>query len=197
MKKSWPQRLIEKGNAIRQAMRFLEDLIIDWSSRVWVISEFHIAKKKNNLKYWFIALNVFNVPFFKFDFTNPAFYSDIENSVRKYNLEVSGVHLRFHSTIINQLNAQGFLKMMLKSKASKNEDRFYAILPQSKYKDQVSQVDQWNITTLISVKLKLFEIMDAEDKWILLFLCGYFCSRNSTEVCIKHKLGKFWKSYQR
>ncbi|ORZ07331.1 hypothetical protein BCR42DRAFT_426074, partial [Absidia repens] len=52
------------------------------------------------------------------------------------------------------------------------EDRFYAILPHSKYKDKINQVAHWNITTLLSVKLKLFEIMDTKDKLTLLFSNG-------------------------
>ncbi|CAO3593797.1 unnamed protein product [Absidia cylindrospora] len=60
--------------------------------------------------------------------------------------------------------------MMLDSKASKTEDRFYAILPHTKYKDKINQVAHWELNTLLSVKLKLFEIMDTKDKLTLLFL---------------------------
>ncbi|CAO3601273.1 unnamed protein product [Absidia cylindrospora] len=182
--KRWAHALMKRGNAIRQCMQFLSDLIVDWSSRVWVISEYHIAKKKNNLKYWFLQLSsreAVELPFFTFDFTNPAFFSVIQNThfvstKNKRNPNPNPVHLLFHRLIIKQLNTQTFFEMMLKSKATKNEDRFYAILPQSKYKDKVNQVDQWNIKTLMSVKLKLFEIMDTKDRWILLFLCGSRCS---------------------
>ncbi|CAO3601311.1 unnamed protein product [Absidia cylindrospora] len=178
----WTHALIERGNDIRQAMQFLEDLIKDWSTRVWVISEYHIAKEKNNLKYWFIQL--YGPSFFKFEFTNPTFSSDIENSRRQASIFNGrrGYDISFHNMIFKQVNAQEFLEMMLKSKASKNEDRFYAILPLSKYKDKVSQVDQWNISTLISVKLKLFEIMDAKDKWTLLFLAANKNASNTYQV---------------
>ncbi|CAO3601312.1 unnamed protein product [Absidia cylindrospora] len=185
----WIFELIKRGDAIRQAMRFLEDLIIDWSTRAWVISEYHIAKKKNNLKYWFIQLSTRRIrtahfPFFKFDFINPAFSSDVKKtSPRELSrYRTCNSQLSFHNIIIKQLTTQAFLEMMLKSKASKNEDRFYAILPQSKYKDKVNQVDQWNITTLMSVKLKLFEIMDTKDKWTLLFLSGNNYATNTYQV---------------
>ncbi|ORZ07366.1 hypothetical protein BCR42DRAFT_152679 [Absidia repens] len=32
---TWKDMIIERNNAIRQVMEYLEDLIIDWSSRVW------------------------------------------------------------------------------------------------------------------------------------------------------------------
>ncbi|ORZ07342.1 hypothetical protein BCR42DRAFT_456011 [Absidia repens] len=185
--KVWTHELIRRGNTIRQAMKFLEDLIRDWSTRVWVISEYNIAKKKNNLKYWFIQLSnphITKLSFFKFDFTDPAFSSDVKNGSFDDPISLhhnpNPVDLSFHSMIIKQLSTQTFLEMMLKSKASRNQDRFYAVLPQSKYKDKVSQVGHWEINTLLSVKLKLFEIMDTKDKWNLFFLSGY--SLNTVKV---------------
>ncbi|ORZ07349.1 hypothetical protein BCR42DRAFT_495927 [Absidia repens] len=188
----WTHELIRRGNNIRQAMKFLEDLISDWSTRVWVISEYHIAKKKNNLKYWFIELSnpdnldMTELPFFKFDFTNPAFSSVVgnrsyDNYVAHHN-NATPADVSFHSMLIKQLNTQTFLEMMLKSKASKNQDRFYAILPQSKYKDKLNQVGHWEINTMMSVKLKLFEIMDTNDKWDLFFLSGNIYSSNTYKV---------------
>ncbi|CAO3601425.1 unnamed protein product [Absidia cylindrospora] len=84
--------------------------------------------------------------------------------------------------MIDQLNTQTIFEKMLKSKASKNEDRFYAVLPQSKYKDEVNQVDHWKINTLFWVKLKLFEIMDTKDRWNLLFLSGHHRASNTYEI---------------
>ncbi|ORZ07371.1 hypothetical protein BCR42DRAFT_152725 [Absidia repens] len=52
----WKSYVVKRSRDVAQAMEFLNDLIKDWSSRVWVISEYHIAKKKNNLKYCFMAL---------------------------------------------------------------------------------------------------------------------------------------------
>ncbi|ORZ06265.1 hypothetical protein BCR42DRAFT_496419 [Absidia repens] len=178
--KIWTHELIKRRNAIRKAMEFIEDIIVDWSSRVWVISEYTISKKKNNLKYWFIQLSareMLELPFFTFDFTNPAFdavvqKTDFAPTKNKTDPNSNPAHLSFHRLVIKQLNTQTFFEMIFKSKATKNEDRFYAILPQSKYKDRVSQVDHWKITTLMSAKLKLFEIMDTRDKWNLLFLSG-------------------------
>ncbi|ORZ07365.1 hypothetical protein BCR42DRAFT_397282 [Absidia repens] len=186
--KTWTHELIKRKNVIQQIMKFLEDLIKDWSNRVWVISEYHIAKKKNNLKYCFIHLlnhKTFGLPFFHFDFTNPAFSAIVQNASFIYPKPLhdpNPVQLLFHRLIIKQLNTQTFFEMMLKSKASKNKDRFYAILPQSKYKDKLHQVDSWEINTMMSVKLKLFEIMDTKDKWTLFFLSGHRHSSNSYEV---------------
>ncbi|ORZ07344.1 hypothetical protein BCR42DRAFT_152614 [Absidia repens] len=170
-------------------MKFLEDAIRDWSTRVWVISEYNIAKKKNNLKYWFIQLSnpyIGKLSFFNFDFTNPALSSSVVKK-RQFCCTTSPrdphpVDFLFHEMIIKQLSTQTFLEMMLKSKASRNQDRFYAILPQSKYKDKVNQVSHWEINTMMSVKLKLFEIMDTQDKWNLFFLSGRSGSSNTFEV---------------
>ncbi|CAO3600987.1 unnamed protein product [Absidia cylindrospora] len=184
----WIHKVMRRSNAIRQLVKFLGDLIVDWSSRVWVISEYNIAKKKNNLKYWFMLLSTAKtseLPFFKFDFTNPAFSSVIQTfrfNFPLYDVDVNPVHLSFHRLIIKQLNTQSFFEMMLKSKASKNEDRFYAILPLSKYKDKLNQVAHWEINHMMSVKLKLFEIMDTKDKWILLFLSGRTLGSNTFQV---------------
>ncbi|ORZ07335.1 hypothetical protein BCR42DRAFT_442680 [Absidia repens] len=162
----WKYYVVSRNKLIVQFMGFLLSLITDWSSRVWVISEYHIAKKKNNLKYWFIGISadaLVGLPFFKFDF-------EVRN---RYELEEKRKILgRMDYAMVAQLNDKSFLEKILHSKASKNEDRFYAILPLSKYKDKINQVTHWNITTLLSVKLKLFEIMDTNDKLCLLFLIG-------------------------
>ncbi|ORZ04477.1 hypothetical protein BCR42DRAFT_475275 [Absidia repens] len=183
-KKSWRHQIYERNIAIRQCVKFLTDLIRDWSSRVWVISEYHIAKKKNNLKYWFIALSdknidklPNNVAFFNFDFDEPIFSADVQNHEESI-LIYSGMalHVHFHSTLIKQLTTRTFMEMILKSKASKNEDRFYAILPQSKYKRHMNQVTNWELKSMVAVKLKLFEIMDTKDKINLLFTSGDYLS---------------------
>ncbi|ORZ07377.1 hypothetical protein BCR42DRAFT_426139 [Absidia repens] len=155
-------------------MKFLNDLFVDWSSRVWVISEYHIAKKKNNLKYWFIGIATYELrrlPFLEFDFLD----STSSSAGRNAELDIgqpSSIYLKFHGMMTRQLVDQCFFEMMLCGKASKIEDRFYAILPQSKYKDKINQVTHWKISNMVSVKLKLFEIMDTKDKLTLLFLAG-------------------------
>ncbi|CAO3599009.1 unnamed protein product [Absidia cylindrospora] len=185
--KRWIHHIVRRNKAIRQTMQFLSDLIKDWASRVWVISEYHIAKKKNNLKYWFLQLRsggLRELPFFKFDFINPAFSSAIQNTtfqIPRADHNPNPAHLYFHHFIICQLTTKTFFQMILDSNASKNEDRFYAVLPLSKYKDQVDQVSAWKISTMVSIKLKLYEIMDTNDKLVLLFSCGIFASRNICE----------------
>ncbi|ORZ04110.1 hypothetical protein BCR42DRAFT_429457, partial [Absidia repens] len=94
-------------------MEFLVGLIKDWSTRVWVISEFNIAKKKNNLKYWFTQLALdYDAPktyndmeggekftFFKFDFNDPSdidYYKD-EIITRHTRTRTSNpVYIQFH-----------------------------------------------------------------------------------------------------
>ncbi|CAO3593645.1 unnamed protein product [Absidia cylindrospora] len=200
MKSYWMRHVITKNSCIRQSIEFLTDLIKDWSSRVWVISEFNIAKKKNNLKFWFTQLFVLHqnlkgeFTFFKFDFSgNLSLPSVIDNKdiysidnihlTRKYSS--NPVYIEFHSMMIRQLKKQTFLEMMLKSKASKNADRFHAILPQSEYQNILTnknKVDQWNISTLTSIKLKLYEFMNTKDKLNLLFWSGHERSINKGMV---------------
>ncbi|CAO3588633.1 unnamed protein product [Absidia cylindrospora] len=187
---NWKSKVIERNTAIRQSIEFLTDLIKDWSSRVWVISEFNIAKKKNNLKAWFIQLaptdedsSVFRglnneFTFFKFGFDDHsypdeamlAFYNQTQHESRIDRLHSSNpVYDRFHYTLIRHLHQQTFVEMILKSKASRNEDRFYSILPLSEYADQITEVSHWDIHSMLSVKLKLYEMMNTRDKLNLLF----------------------------
>ncbi|ORZ05590.1 hypothetical protein BCR42DRAFT_443604 [Absidia repens] len=78
----------------------------------------------------------------------------------------------FHATVQQQLNHQTFLEKILRSKASRNEDRMHAILPLSDYKHKLrskEQVSQWHITDLISVKLQPYDWASTKHKWQLLF----------------------------
>ncbi|CAO3593677.1 unnamed protein product [Absidia cylindrospora] len=189
--RQWKQEIIRRSNVIRQSMEFLQSLIVDWSSRVWVISEYNIAKKKNNLKYWFIQVSsersfmlfehLNDFKFFKFDFYNdmdPSRLVSVSHfsglSARGIPIMSDAIYPKFHQSMATQLKKRTFLEMLLKSKASKCEDRFYAVLPLSKYKDKfISQslVDKsCQVTSMTSVKLKLFEWMDTKDKLNLLFL---------------------------
>ncbi|CAO3601423.1 unnamed protein product [Absidia cylindrospora] len=198
--REWKQQVYDRSMVIQQAMRFLTDLVTDWSSRAWVISEFSIAKKKNNLKYWFVQLlppttkemkHVFEEEvegpfcFFEFNFNDPS-HSAIQNTVIKKPLYSTRaiktttsdpVYLKFHQRMISQLEEQTFLEMMLRSKASKTEDRFYSVLPLSKkYKDKLTtqeSVASWQVHTMLSVKLKLYEWMDTKDKLNLVFLSSH------------------------
>lgn len=58
--------------------------------------------------------------------------------------------------------------MILNSKASKHIDRFYAILPHTKYAHHIKDVTTWEINNMTNVVLKLLEICDLKDK--ILFL---------------------------
>jgi hypothetical protein len=120
------------------------ELIQDWQTRVWVISEYGIAKKKNNImKYWFIQLNrdyAYNMKepepgsfylntfsFFEFDFNQTSspeikfniLSNDTDDIIEwKNHLELCYNH--FHSRMFSFLGEKQFLETILKSKASKN-----------------------------------------------------------------------------
>ncbi|CAO3601263.1 unnamed protein product [Absidia cylindrospora] len=186
----WKRLIALRTQSIQQSMDFLTDLIKDWSQRVWVINEYNIAKRKNKLKYWFIQLEGPQVSsrnesfcFFRFDFDD-LFLSfnggGAEKSNCIFNLGSSYhalttyseyMYQKFIRTMRRQLNRQTFLEMMLKSKASRNEDRFHAILPLSEYMDKFGLLMSGSkITDIISVKLKLYEMMNTRHKLELLFL---------------------------
>ncbi|ORY97006.1 hypothetical protein BCR42DRAFT_399169 [Absidia repens] len=63
---------------------------------------------------------------------------------RNFQPSVHPISLYFNS----QLSRQTFLQNILISKASKNEDRFYSILPFSPYQDRKLEVSHWKINTM-------------------------------------------------
>ncbi|ORY97073.1 hypothetical protein BCR42DRAFT_430495 [Absidia repens] len=190
---NWKSKILERSDRIQQSMEFLVDLVKDWSSRVWVISEFNIAKNKNNLKYWFTQLSLTyrdfmaydhtkrELTFFKFNFHYSSLSGTIINTPYYYvnqdkseNTSVgsttpNSIYKRFHYTLNHQLSKQTFLEMILSSKTSRNEDRFYSILPISEYAKEKAQVSRWKINSMVSVKLKLYEVMSTKDRLALFF----------------------------
>ncbi|CAO3588627.1 unnamed protein product [Absidia cylindrospora] len=184
---NWKSKVIQRSTKIRQSMEFLTSLVVDWSSRVWVISEFNIAKKKNNLKFWFTQFGYFRhgidytgaFCFFTFDFDDTSSfvkdmlkrpYYENQHEAMMTRLETTNpIYIRFHYTMIQQLGQQTFLEMILCSKASRHVDRFHSTLPISEYHARKSDIDQWHIRSMVSVKLKLYEIMHMQDRMTLLF----------------------------
>ncbi|CAO3593562.1 unnamed protein product [Absidia cylindrospora] len=174
----------------------MTDLIRDWSTRVWVISEYQtMAQRRRKMKYWFLQLTHPNTGlvssdssttpvgddgishvtfgcrhpdpdpddtffFFEFDFNDDA--SRI--------CPTNAVYQTFHSTMRQQLTQRTFLEMILKSRASRDEDRLHAILPLSEYKHKLTSQDQTGVDSLVSVKLQLYEWMNTKHKLELLFL---------------------------
>ncbi|CAO3652018.1 unnamed protein product [Cunninghamella blakesleeana] len=172
-------QLKQKKDELKKAYQFLAYLIEDWSNRVWVISEYQIAKEKYEkhgtpLKYTFLSLlwnqTAYGIiwPFFSYTFddqpeskdldvdkTTPLEYSNVDNSSK------------FISYLKSRLVQQSFMDMMIASNASRNQDRFYAVLPLwNKYKHLTinrKTISDWNITNMLSVKLKLYELMEDND----------------------------------
>ncbi|CAO3588637.1 unnamed protein product [Absidia cylindrospora] len=184
----WKSRMMKRSSSIRRSMELMTDLVVDWSSRVWVISEFSIAKRKNNLKYWFTQLSFTDddddddmvdyfmakgLYFFNLDFDakpmDAPYFADHVVSRTTRSHSTNPVYIRFHYTMARHLSQQTFLEMMLGSKASRNEDRFYSVLPLSNYHEKKIEVSHWNIHSMLSVKLKLYDIMNNKDKVFLLF----------------------------
>ncbi|CAO3593553.1 unnamed protein product [Absidia cylindrospora] len=179
----WHHAIYERSVILRKSMLFLKDLIMDWSSRVWVISEYSISKKKNNMKFWFTQLTPpaqDTIAFFKFDILDTKLATILNTPctpLSERSVVLDPVYLTFYQHMIRQLNKQTFVQMMLKSKASKNEDRFHSILPlfpeyNKILRAKANPVESWNIHSMLSVKLKLYELMNTKDKLDLLYLSG-------------------------
>ncbi|KAI8079850.1 uncharacterized protein BX664DRAFT_388823 [Halteromyces radiatus] len=173
------EKLLEENRQerIKDVIYYLEGLFRDWSNRAWVISEYSIAKEQNKgkMKYWFIHLDkeddFYGEPFFTLNFNrSDELYPDIPDY---WYFRVLG---DYHNSIMSNTVKRTFLDMMLNSRATKNEDRFHAILPLSSKYDKIKRskdtISSWNISDMKSVKLKLYEILDMEDKLYLLQGCS-------------------------
>ncbi|KAI8079848.1 uncharacterized protein BX664DRAFT_388822 [Halteromyces radiatus] len=177
--KTITEKLLEENRQerIRDAIHHLQDLFRDWANRAWVISEYSIAKEKNDgeMKYWFIHLDkeddFYGKPFFTLDFHQPheSYSYDRFHWCFDY-------FKQYHNMMIESTVKRPFLEMILNSRATKNEDRFHAILPLSpkyhKIKTSKDTISRWHISNMKSVKLKLYEILDTEDKLQLLLSCA-------------------------
>ncbi|KAI9303664.1 hypothetical protein BJ944DRAFT_268030, partial [Cunninghamella echinulata] len=150
----------------KDTLDYFFGVITAWRNRTWVISEYNFAKQKKNktpMKLIFIAL-LANLQFEE-DKKYYPFY-DIFNYEKQYHL----------GSIIKQiedsLSTSDPLDMILNSKTKDNEDRFHVILPLwGKYNSIIKNKDtisSWKISDMISVRLKLYEFLDIEDKRRLL-----------------------------
>ncbi|KAI9301766.1 hypothetical protein BJ944DRAFT_252056 [Cunninghamella echinulata] len=165
---------------VKKAYQYLAYLVHIWSNRTWVISEYYIAKEKQEkygtpLKYIFIALlhpRIYSFFSYPFDHhlsskTITLNYWQVNNSNQFFNF----LKARFVQ--------RPYLNMLIDSNTTVNEDRFYAILPLwNKYSHWVQNkntISNWNITDMTSVRIKLYEIMDdLWDKARLLYACSWF-----------------------
>ncbi|CAO3651678.1 unnamed protein product [Cunninghamella blakesleeana] len=176
------------NDELKKAYQFLAYIIDDWSNRAWVISEYQIAKEKYTqcgtpLKYTFMSLlstddeSLLHWPFFSYNFFDQ--HNNIDIIINYEGVVDNNTFINFLDSRFIQRN---HLNMILNSNASRNEDRFYAILPSwNKYQHLIKNkntISNWNITNMISVKLKLYEILDDDgdlwDKARLLFSCRIY-----------------------
>ncbi|CAO3637286.1 unnamed protein product [Cunninghamella blakesleeana] len=183
-------KLKQEEDELKKAYQFLAYLIDDWSNRAWVISECRIAKQKYEdlktpLKYWFLSLSYSEHPFFSYcfdDIDDQQYSTNNENDDNKNNrgLEHQNVDdfKTFNQFLKSRFIQRSHLEMILNSKATKNKDRFNAILPSwNEYKHMTKYVSKWSITGMSSVILKLYEIIDKGDLWEkakLLLACSLY-----------------------
>ncbi|KAI9300523.1 hypothetical protein BJ944DRAFT_291634 [Cunninghamella echinulata] len=173
----------KKNEELKRAYGFLAFLVFDWWNRAWVVSEYQIAKEKYKkqgtpLKYIFISLLYPGIhTFFSYSFDDSQ-YKNINSgsytNITYYSVDCSSNFMPF---LISRFIQRDHLNLLLESNATKNEDRFHAILPSwTKYSHLIedkSTISNWNITDITSVRLKLYEIMDdLWDKAKLLHACS-------------------------
>ncbi|CAO3588409.1 unnamed protein product [Absidia cylindrospora] len=198
-RQEWQQQLDQRKTDVSQSMRFLQSIMEDWSNRTWVISEYHIARKRyGKIKFWFNLLSspeLYGYRFFEFDFKNqPAptsmYYSNLVPAGSygsmpepeeqdpmadqyPYTAHMFALTKAFKTSMRRRLTRRTVLEMMLQTRASKSEDRFHAIVPLvSKYKHHIKDkhsISSWGISDMLSVRLKLLEWLDTKDRLNLLF----------------------------
>ncbi|CAO3637838.1 unnamed protein product [Cunninghamella blakesleeana] len=185
---------------LMKVYQFLAYLIEDWSNRAWVISEYHIAKKKQKvdgkpLKYMFISLlsaidasdnKRFFSYFFKDEDDNDQQVRQEQEKLFKKNNELKYIDVDDHASFIQflktRLTQRSHLDMILNSSATRNEDRFNAILPSwDRYHYLIKNrntISEWSISDMTSVRLKLYDFIDDNnnidglwDKATLLYAC--------------------------
>ncbi|KAI8078786.1 uncharacterized protein BX664DRAFT_369197 [Halteromyces radiatus] len=138
-----------------RAFKFLVYLVMDWANRVWVISEYSIGRRSKMKLCFLSACSSVNLD------NQPTKLLDLFNERRP--------------TIFDRpLKERSFLDMMMYSKATRNEDRFYAVLPlykQFKHFADNHEISTWGINDQLSVRLQLLRIVQFQEKLAILLLC--------------------------
>ncbi|ORZ08218.1 hypothetical protein BCR42DRAFT_425472, partial [Absidia repens] len=189
----WQRHLEQRKTEITQSMKFLQSIMEDWSNRTWVISEYHLARRRRGtLKFWYNQLScpeLNGYPFFEYNFDNyakpqpvysdhPIFLQMLQQHHRKdYKRQMAELTNEFYDSMRRQLTSRTVLELILQSKASRNEDRFYSIIPLApKYRHYLKDkhsVSSLGISDMLSVRLRLLKWLDTKDKLNLLF-----CAQN-------------------
>ncbi|CAO3588419.1 unnamed protein product [Absidia cylindrospora] len=185
----WQQQLDQRQTDILQSVQFLQSIMVDWSNRTWVISEYHVAKRKTGkLKFWYNQLSCPELNgqrFFEFEFKKkkvggrrqqqrqPQALQPQPPILHPYTKQIIDLTSHFDTNMRRRLTKRSLLEMMLQTKASKVEDRFHAIIPlATKYRRYIKNRDSISnlgVTDMLSVRLKLMEWIDVKDRLVLLF----------------------------
>ncbi|SAM05815.1 hypothetical protein [Absidia glauca] len=178
----YKKQIDKRWDELELSIDFLLSNIREWTNRTWVINEYHIAKSKGKIMYWFIQFSqdetpLTGLPFFDYDFkeeNEPDYPSKKDHY--PITVEMFQLGVRFKGDFADELVKRPFLEMILASRAAKPGDRFHAILPLSQYRhvlEHKSTVSSWNITDMASVRQKLLELMTIQDRLNLLYYCSF------------------------
>ncbi|CAO3634151.1 unnamed protein product [Cunninghamella echinulata] len=187
----WKKKWEQCQKDLKEAIQFLHNITDEWLNRTWVISEYHLArKKKTPIKLVYLSL-LWNLRYEQEDHYHSFF--------TLFNGDGSDGQSK--STFLTQIERKlslkrDYLDIILNSNASNPLDRFISILPLwDKYKHVllynsdsnnnnssndlhptltiIPFLDWQNITTMEALRLKLYEILDLDDKLRLLHACSY------------------------
>ncbi|KAI8338689.1 hypothetical protein BC941DRAFT_512807 [Chlamydoabsidia padenii] len=174
----WSRQIAEREENLNQSLGYLQSIMMDWSNRTWVINEYHIAKTKGEIMYWFIHFShpdtpLLGLPFFVYRFDKESHQTIDSHAVYHFTSGMEFQGRNFVKDLMIQLSGRSFLSMILNSKAARHEDRFHAILPLTNYRHFLKDkntVSSWKIKSISLVRQKLLEFMTVEDKLNLLYM---------------------------
>ncbi|ORZ08214.1 hypothetical protein BCR42DRAFT_425469 [Absidia repens] len=190
----WQRQLVRRKTEITQSMKFLQSIMEDWSNRTWVISEYLLARRKTGkLKFWYNQLSspeLNGYPFFEYNFdqrkpepfyihglSDDYMYDPLYQHRHEFKNQMVELANEFYDSMRRRISSRTALELILQSKASRNEDRFYSIIPLApKYKHYIKDrhsVSGLGISDMLSVRLQLLKWLDTKDKLNLLF-----CAQN-------------------
>jgi hypothetical protein len=138
----------------------IRDIGTEWCIRTWVISERFIGIKNKKLEIKMLSVEAsVEIMMHIFEF---------------FELHIGDIDI-FSESALDFEDQHNVIECILLSECSKYEDKFYSILPHTKYKNIVIELldKKIHINTFIAFKIILFEILDIEGKIRMLYSQKY------------------------
>lgn len=129
-------KIYENSDIVSKTIKWYRHIIEVWFERTWVVSERIFGIKNNNMITYSLLLSE---------------VIDLNNI------------FQFKWDYIEDNNIN-ILMSILNTKSSKYEDKFYSILPHTKYINHVKNIYKWELNNIKDIILKLLNIFDLDDK---------------------------------